>query len=827
MGLSITMHRSPFVQTPLTRLARTPRPSLVALSIAVVVAMVLARSSPLRAEEQVILKSGVALRGNLAPIATLNQNPFAVGAGGEVKSLPLLLIDDGLKRMYVHRIGMVNGNPIPVAGLDQTIQIKQLPPRSGTPVQGIGTILGVSPFNDFGRREITVRGPDGLPLTIFQGITELNARYAIVEALRDRPAYEWDMRIATSSLRSDTLQRILHRRVANQLGSDREQEFDARLEIVRFFIETERFDVAREELQAVMHQFPEQQNMDKQLDLIVQKQALQLLGEVKVRAEAGQVKYAKDVLSRFPQNKIGRVTMQQVRDEQQKLLRVDQEVAGLLDQLRTHVGQLPAPQAQSLTEIMQEIGEGLSSETLARLNDYSRMQNSDNVPLENRVALAIAGWILGPNSGETNLTVAISLIKVRNLVSEYLGSTDHARREEILSQLKTLEGSSIEYVARMLPLIVPPVAWPDDTADDSVPGMYRVGMDAGGVADQTAAESGLGSYMIQLPPEYNPRREYPCIVALHAPGDTAENQLNWWAGVYDEKNKMRHGHATRNGYIVVAPAWTRPGQRGYEYTPREHQRVLASVRDAMRRSSIDADRVFLVGHADGGTAAWDIAVSHPDHWAGMISINAEPDKTIRFYEKSARYVPMYFVMGESAGTPAPLIRHGPILDKYLHARHDAMVVMYQGRGAEYFYEEIQDLFTWMNASTHRRIATPREFETATMREGDQYFWWLELGPLNSLTNINPILWDQAKRKVAGPVEGAVGTGNQIRFKGPTEQFTIWLRPDMGVDLNEKIVIRGGSSPKYYDFDGRLDVILEDARTRADRKRPFWWVVQSP
>ncbi len=115
----------------------------------------------------------------------------------------------------------------------------------------------------------------------------------------------------------------------------------------------------------------------------------------------------------------------------------------------------------------------------------------------------------------------------------------------------------------------------------------------------------------------------PCI----RPG-AGRAAIDWWAGPLNAESQQRHGQATRHGYIVVAPRWTRQGQRVYEYTPREHQRVLVSLRDAMRRASIDADRVFLVGHGEGATAAWDIAVSHPDIWAGMISISAEPRKTI-------------------------------------------------------------------------------------------------------------------------------------------------------------------------------------------------------
>ena len=68
--------------------------------------------SPASAEQRVVLKSGIPLEGLLAEIATLNQNPFQAGGQGQPKSRPILLVDDGLRRVYVHERGMVSGPPL-------------------------------------------------------------------------------------------------------------------------------------------------------------------------------------------------------------------------------------------------------------------------------------------------------------------------------------------------------------------------------------------------------------------------------------------------------------------------------------------------------------------------------------------------------------------------------------------------------------------------------------------------------------------------------------------------------------------------------------------
>jgi pimeloyl-ACP methyl ester carboxylesterase len=417
---------------------------------------------------------------------------------------------------------------------------------------------------------------------------------------------------------------------------------------------------------------------------------------------------------------------------------------------------------------------------------------------------------MGSGSGEQNLSIAISLIQVRNLVIEYLSGADEPRRAAILDALQNLEGAQPEYIDLMLPLLVPTVGWPEESESELIEGMHLV-------------DTGTSQYLIQLPPEYNPLREYPCILALHESRSSLENQINWWAGPYSEEDGIRMGHASRHGFIVVAPVWSRPNQRLYEYTPQEHQRVLVALRDAMRRASIDSDRVFVAGHGEGGTAAWDLALAHPDLWAGMIAISGQPAKIIPHYESNARSLPLYMVMGELDGSRA----NGSILNDYMSFNHDAMVVMYRGRGREYFFDEIPRIFEWMQLPNHQRRPPPREIDVATIRTGDQFYWWLELGDLKPDVAIDPILWDQAKRIRAGKIEASIGAGNQIRVSGPAEQFRVMLRPQEGVDFAKPIVVRYGSRTVRVEFDGSVELMLEDVRQRADRKRAFWFSIPVP
>ncbi len=764
------------------------------------------------------LRNGLVLRGSHTTLPTLDKNAFAAGGGGEVKTLPILMIDDGLRRTYIYRLGMLAQPPTEVADLGRSIEFNQPVSRGAKEVGAVGEILQVSDFSEYGRRMMSIRGPEGKPITIVQGITELNDRYAKVEALRVKPYYAWDMRMSTKSLPTSTLNRIFHRR----LDPD---DLDQRLEVVRFYMETKRYFDAHEALRKVIRDFPEENHLEKQLVALTERQAEQLLNEAESRASAGQHRLAREMLEKLTSEPIARVTRLKVEDALGELQRSDAQSADIVEQLRSLVEQLDPAEAAELKSVVNEIADGLSADTLSRMSDFIRLGEDDNLPVGNRIALGVAGWLLGGGSGEQNLKIATSLVRIRDLVHEYLGCDDAARRQAILESLKDMEGARPEYIAKMLPLMTPPLPFPDGTADDDVPGMYRMGLQ-----DRSAsADAGTGPrYVVQLPPEYNPLREYPCIVALHPLRGTPEQQLDWWSGPFDPASEARMGQGARHGYIVVAPAWSRDNQPSYEFTPREHERVLVALRDAMRRASIDADRVFIAGHGDGGTAAWDIAISHPDMWAGMIPISGEPDKTIAHYKTNAEHVPAYIVLGELDAAPPPLSRIGAILDDYMSPRHDAMVVMYRGRGREFFYDEIHRIFEWMNLSSHRRGESPQSIDTATMRDSDRFFWWLELDEMKTLVSINPILWEEADRLKAGKVSASVRADNQLRVSQvPADRYTVWLRPDMGLDLNERIVVRYRRRRESVDYSGDLQVMLEDARTRADRKRPFWAKIQLP
>jgi hypothetical protein len=163
------------------------------------------------------------------------------------------------------------------------------------------------------------------------------------------------------------------------------------------------------------------------------------------------------------------------------------------------------------------------------------------------------------------------------------------------------------------------------------------------------------------------------------------------------------------------------------------------------------------------------------------------------------------------------------LDRYLQSTNfDTMVVEYQGRGHEDYYDDIQRMFDWM--SRYRRNFFPREFKCRTMRPWDNYFWWIEMDGMPPKTMVEPSKWPPPSGSLPMEVECGITKSNSIIVsKCGASQITVWLSPEM-VDFKQRVNIQiagkrvNGKDP-FITPD--LKTILEDVRTRGDRQHPFW------
>ena len=283
------------------------------------------------------------------------------------------------------------------------------------------------------------------------------------------------------------------------------------------------------------------------------------------------------------------------------------------------------------------------------------------------------------------------------------------------------------------------------------------------------------------------------------------------------------GQATRFGYIVISPKWKLEDETYYRYSVKEHAAVLFSLQDAMRRFSVDSDRVFLTGHSEGGSAAWDIGLAHPDLWAGVIPICATADKYVRRYWENPRDTgAFYFVHGERDFDR--LDANKSEWNRYLQKPgFDVTISEYLGRGHEDYYEDIHRIFDWMNM--HERDFFPKEFECVSLRPTDNFFWYVESSNFRDTTVLLPAEWPKKDVQVA-LTTAEVRDNNRIDIRTAGANATVWLSPEI-IDFSQPINGRiNGQEVKNETVRPDRRVLLEDVRRRADRLHPFWAKLES-
>lgn len=765
-------------------------------------------------EEYIVrLSNGMILGpGQLSETDSLSTSSFQRGGGGETKSKSIGVMDDGLRLTYFYlapknfRAQPSNATPLEQVELPSANEVA----RSGN-APSIRQVLGVSKFNKYGRRTFSFVGPRG-KTDVLQGITLLTPKFTKLEILNtEGTEFVWDTRKATNSIPPDQLNSILKQAIGMKTSGDW-------LRLVQFYIQAERYSEARDAMAEGLGKFPiELANKSAIVQKLDRLYTTQIFDEIELRKKSGQHLMAAKFLGTLPPKAIEtQVTLEAELAKSTQELRQMGEVAKALEE---RVQQLPQPDQQLVAPLVQELLGEMSHNTFDRLADFNRLGSDESIPNENKVSLALSGWLLGNGGGLENFAVVKSLIRVRGLVTEYLRDAGPARRQQILTLLRSEEGARPELLAKLLEHMKPPVPLPNVREDDP-PGMYRVA---------TGGEQAV-EYIVQLPPEYDPNRKYPCLLALPGRGDPPELEINVWCGLYAKlaNVKARSGYATRYGYIVVSPKWMTEKQSDYEYTEAEQNRILRSMRDAMRKFNIDSDRIFITGHFAGATAAWDLASSHPDLWAGAVMVSPGADKFIVQYAqnlkgKSFETIPLgtYVVYGNLDGT-RQTSKVGSVVTQYLSTFYDSVVVGYRGRGSGLFIDELPRIFEWMELSSRRRIRTPRSIDCKTMRNGDRFFYWLEAPSIVPAVAGNAYQFDPSSAGYfqANLLDSTINGLSVSKIPSPQRQANVWLTPGM-VDFSRPITVSMSGRRRSYNLTPDVGIMLEDARTRADRQHVFW------
>ena len=452
----------------------------------------------------------------------------------------------------------------------------------------------------------------------------------------------------------------------------------------------------------------------------------------------------------------------------------------------------------------------LNQDTVGRLETFLSQAKAYELALkkeqkpsqygEDVLSFAVTGWVLGNGAAEENVDVAQDLWAARSVLLEYLKTEAVGDRKALLGEIAKHKWR-VDLLARALPLLPP--AEPYQKLDEKQP--FKIGT--------VSAQGRSNQYYVQLPPDYHHvGRVHPVLLVLHHSTEKPQDSLKRW-----------HDLAAQYGFILVAPSWGKGAT--YNYSDHEHAAVLDCLRNLRRRFAVDSDRVFLFGCEEGGKAAYDIGLSHPDLFAGVAPMSATPAFYPFRYWSNAMYLPFYVVNGERSGKSSA--ENKMIFKDWVRHNYPVLYVEYKGRALEWYEGERKFIMDWMS---RKRRANPREQlgvdkeEFKTMRPGDTRFYWLgtsEVLPrcLNESTNWNKAIQPATLRGQIYPNNSIV-----IRTHGVGD-VVIWLGPGM-LAYDEK----GGPTKVKLDVNmthsvrkvlPSAEILLEHVFQTGDRQRLYW------
>ncbi len=757
---------------------------------------------------EIVMKSGFRIPQGIVkkyPTITLDI-PLQAGKDEDaILIYSFWMLDDGMRRYWV-------GSPQLKEPPNQDVLLSQFekfdikPKRQGGPfaVESVGPYLSVSPFNNSGHREVIIIGLNKKPTPLIQGLTQLRPQSCTVTGLN----HEWEFSIATSSLKRDELTGALSRWTTSEKKEDR-------FAVVRFLQQAGMYELALEECGRVANDRPDlKQDCDQFALEARQLLARRLLQELKHRRAAGQYRLAMAALESFPAKDLGADILRELRQFQNEFTEAQEKierVKHLLGELQSELSKEELAQAAPLRD---EVIQQIDFETLPRLEPFLKLEKDATLSAAQKLALAYSGWVAGDANATTDFSNAVSRWQARFHVLQYLRAVHPAQRQQTLADLIATEGVGPKTVEQLIPQLPPTVETPG-----LEPGkVLKLSInEPGRTREEDADDPATFKYSVLVPQEFNPHHTYPLIVAMHEGGLSPESVLKWWGG--DEGSPLQ---SQRHGYIVIAPEYL-PPKFGDPLPAPTESIVWECLRDARRRFSIDSDRIFLTGHGRGAEAAFDVALSHPDLFAGVMPISGGIERDSKLLRQNARDQSWYVVMGEF---DFGLFNRNakPFEELMRHKSCDLLVAQYKSRGHESFYSEIHRLFDWMEL--HRRPAEPKEFKLSSLRTRDvRLHWarWSDAGPNGSRIS-RPKTIAVAAPKSPTPIKlsAEVLSGESdnkktivVEGRGP---LTLWLNPAL-VDFEKRLVVRVGGTQKFNDFlKPEIEAVMEDFRQRGDRQR---------
>ncbi|MSU78146.1 MAG: alpha/beta hydrolase [Gemmataceae bacterium] len=711
--------------------------------------------------------------------------------------------------------------PIRITRFTNISQLYQIYPDWVFPTTGV--------WDDKGDRVINATTRSG-PKAVNQKIAVLTSQQIFARSEK----YQWDLGYYTQEFDPTNLRKIIMHVFNEKKDLKVKKDGEKFILIGQFLKEAGFFKEAEIELKSVAENFPAERKAAEEALTRLRKDWADVRAEAILKAVAvGQHGVAQDRIDAFINSGQDKIVSDDARlnivDYKSKYEKSKSD----LDKVRLYFKDA-VPLARNgavWAKAAEFIDSELNYDTVDRLDRFltfgeqfqaDRMQKrKPSVSADELLAIAVSGWLQGKQSAENDVKSAQRLLRTREFLHGFFQCDNNLKRTNLLSAFRRDNAMPIDVIARMLTMMPPPGHDPA-TCDTNVRTMTI-----------KVPDGGEGSYLVQLPPDYHPLRSYPVLMVLQSTREKAEDTL-----------KRFSDEASTQGMILVAPLWA--GNAGlpirYNFRDKEQAVALDALRDVRRRFQVDSNRVFLFGWEAGGTMAYDVALGHPDLFAGVAIMNGVYANFARqFYWPNAQYLPFYIVDGDRYAKNPDRIRD--LFKKWTRDPYQALYVEYHGRGVDFYAVEVPKMLDWMN---RKRRAEPmkdlgrtdplpglgQEFRSS--RHTDTQFYWLRTDEilLRTQHSHTDIMWAGGYKPAT--FQGNISLGNKKGANGKPEIWTqlnlrvyglknvsFWITPGLITDANElRIVVNGQFVGQPRRIEPNLDTMLEELFHTGDRQRLY-------
>jgi pimeloyl-ACP methyl ester carboxylesterase len=799
----------------------------------------------------VIFKDGYTLQGKIKRETTYFVDPASNVQMNVPKLNGFFMVDDEARRIYFSQRqiqDVPDREPPRAADIRLQSPIVRRPFLKVPPWQ----IVAVTDWDKKWNRVLTINAPGGRR-RVQQHLSLLTPKVVRIDA-RD---YNWTIYYLTQELDPDVVRKLLVQHPDLKLNGN-SGDAGKRFRIFRFLLQAGWYDKAAAELDGIARDLPDQKDKVEtargELKTLLAWQFVDLLEEAQ---KNGRHYWVQTRLANFPRQGMEEkliVRVSALRATYETLNKQLSRARHHLDDVMAHVSD-PA-HGKLLCEAASVISTELNEDTVNRLEAFINLaqqaeqarqhgRTPDQTP-EQLLALAVSGWLVGSSSAEAQVETAVRLWRSRQFVLDYQKAASPTSRHKMVTDYESKQGVPFDELAQVIRFLPPPEPfelalmkkgpWTLGALPFHPAPIYWALFSVQKLLPPTPAKLTVNlpasirtgpSYLVQPPPEYHAGRSYPVLFVLHEAGEKPEEMLQRWSKL-----------AAQHGYFLVAPVWEGTlANSEYDYSVEEQGAVVDVLRDLRRHFQIDSDLVFLFGLGEGAKMAFDVGLSHPDQFAGVMPMGASPHNFARAYKQNAQYLPFYVMDGDYDGDTAKENRLQ--FEHWIPHSYPAIYVQYKGRGREWFAGELPFLFDWMSRKQRAHpfpelgrsggsgAGTVFGEEFRSMRPTDNHFYWLSGEDLYHRLINSADRWNA--RLSSAVLQAKIGEGNHIYVNAQGfKRVVVWLGPGK-IDFDKPVTVYRNSQLYWSNrkVTPNLGTLLEDFYLQGDRQRLFLAKLEIP